>query len=503
MESIEVTPSPTAIQANSQEPHHSKLSSSRVGWMAASGVLAGVAVLFAVLPWLEVSPSIQAGLAMLSGLLSAFGDGSYSLPSIAPAYSVPQFIDLAQALDQVNVWLKAFEAGTEYFSQAQEASKAVGAIVIVLYAIVAIWAIALVTSTVGLVRYFVTHARKKAVAIVGLSLLLALSGAWTIGYNLLFVAAEGADSVVAGHALNAVLCMIFCIGSVVSLGISSRFAGVSEKSKMVESASPGILPEAAPLDLASDSKGREDVKFNPIRKGSRAVVTVALVGGAIVAVAIALGMAMLLGPSFNQGAPIAQSESQLNSGERAGQASGVDDSSTAQESAEGIAASIDGAELSEQTVSDYISDFRKTADLQDDDLWTEWLEENGYTAESVRDEVIEFYIGEYLLNLACEENSVTITEEELQSELANTRSLFESEEAYEDALAESNITEDSYVETVLEPNLRIEKLMEAVEGEKYATEEELNEAYQSWMETYRASKQIAISDMPLGLPYDV
>ena len=91
----------------------------------------------------------------------------------------------------------------------------------------------------------------------------------------------------------------------------------------------------------------------------------------------------------------------------------------------------------------------------------------------------------------------------MQSELANTRSLFESEEAYEDALAESNITEDSYVETVLEPNLRIEKLMEAVEGEKYATEEELNEAYQSWMEAYRASKQIAISDMPLGLPYDV
>lgn len=118
-----------------------------------------------------------------------------------------------------------------------------------------------------------------------------------------------------------------------------------------------------------------------------------------------------------------------------------------------VAATVNGQDIMEQTVTDYVADFRQSASLESDEAWGQWLVANSYTPESVREEVIDYYVNQDLYEQAAAEYNVTVEQ---------TKAMFESEEAFQQALEASNMTEESYIETVIQPNLLQTKLAEAV-----------------------------------------
>ena len=127
-----------------------------------------------------------------------------------------------------------------------------------------------------------------------------------------------------------------------------------------------------------------------------------------------------------------------------------------------VAATVNGQQIMEQTVTDYIADFRANTSLETDEAWGEWMVNDGSTTETVREEVIDYYINQDLYDQAASEYSVTVEQADIDAAMEETKAMFESDEAFQQALEASNMTEESYIEDVIRPNLLQTKLAEAV-----------------------------------------
>lgn len=137
-----------------------------------------------------------------------------------------------------------------------------------------------------------------------------------------------------------------------------------------------------------------------------------------------------------------------------------------------VAATVNGQEIMEQTVTDYVADFRANTSLETDEAWGEWMVANGYTPQSVREEVIDYYVNQDLYEQAANEYGVAVEQADVDAALEETKAMFESEEAFQEALEASNMTEESYIEDVIRPNLLQTKLAEAVSAEESGAEGE-------------------------------
>ena len=127
-----------------------------------------------------------------------------------------------------------------------------------------------------------------------------------------------------------------------------------------------------------------------------------------------------------------------------------------------VAGTVNGQDIMEQTITDYIANFRTSSSLESDEAWGEWMVANGYTPESVREEVIDYYVNQDLYDQAAKEYNVTVEQADIDAAMEETKAMFESDEAFQEALEASSMTEESYIEDVIRPNLLQTKLAEAV-----------------------------------------
>ncbi len=156
-----------------------------------------------------------------------------------------------------------------------------------------------------------------------------------------------------------------------------------------------------------------------------------------------------------------------------------------------VAATVNGQDIMEQTVTDYVATFRADNGLDSDEAWGDWMVSNNYTPETVREEVIEYYIKQDLYDQVAAEYNVAVEQADIDEAMAQTKAMFESEEAFQQALEASGMTEETYIETNLRPQLMETKLADAVaaaEGEQgddallaqaQATSEQFNGAKRS------------------------
>ena len=127
-----------------------------------------------------------------------------------------------------------------------------------------------------------------------------------------------------------------------------------------------------------------------------------------------------------------------------------------------VAATVNGQDIMEQTITDYVAQFRADNGYESDEAWGEWMVANNYTPETVREEVIEYYVKQDLYEQAATEYNVAIEQADIDEAMAQTKAMFESDEAFQQALEASGLTEETYIETSLRPRLMESKLAEAV-----------------------------------------
>ena len=130
----------------------------------------------------------------------------------------------------------------------------------------------------------------------------------------------------------------------------------------------------------------------------------------------------------------------------------------------GVAATVNGAEIQEDTITKYIQDFRTSSDLTSDDDWGNWMKENSFDPATVRDQVIDYYVENELKKQACDEKGITVEQSQVDDEINNMKANYDSDDAWKQALSSAGLTEDQYRESV-EAGLLDKALEGAVAGD--------------------------------------
>lgn len=164
----------------------------------------------------------------------------------------------------------------------------------------------------------------------------------------------------------------------------------------------------------------------------------------------------------------------------------------------GVAATVNGSEIEEDTITKYIQDFRTSSELTTDQDWANWMNENSLDPETVRSQVVDYYTEVELKKQACDEKGITVDESQVNEQIDTMKANYASDEEWQTALSSAGITEEQYRESI-EDGLRDEALMNTIAGDSATAEdsqvlEMLNTYYTMFNGAKRSSHILFSSD---------
>lgn len=127
----------------------------------------------------------------------------------------------------------------------------------------------------------------------------------------------------------------------------------------------------------------------------------------------------------------------------------------------GTAATVNGVEIKEDTITKYVQDFRTSYEITTNDTWAQWLVENSFTPEDVRNQVIDYYVDLELEKQAAAENNITVDAAQVDEQITAMKANYSSDSEWQNALSTMGITEEEYRASI-EEGLRQAALQEAV-----------------------------------------
>ncbi|MCH4185067.1 MAG: peptidylprolyl isomerase [Eggerthellaceae bacterium] len=110
----------------------------------------------------------------------------------------------------------------------------------------------------------------------------------------------------------------------------------------------------------------------------------------------------------------------------------------------GVAATVNGTEIQEQTITDYIQNFRTSAGVTSEDDWGSWMAQYSTTPSAVREQVIDYYTGIELIKQAADQYDVTVSDDDVDAQVEKMKEKYNSDDEWTSALSSAGMTEDSY-----------------------------------------------------------
>ena len=154
----------------------------------------------------------------------------------------------------------------------------------------------------------------------------------------------------------------------------------------------------------------------------------------------------------------------------------------------GVAAKVDGVNITEDTVTKQIMNVRTSGGYDTDKKWAQYLVDNGMTPESYRASVIDSLARQYLVQKAEKEYDVQVTDEDVEQAWKDAAANYESEEAFENQIKMFGFTKDSYKQQ-LESTLKQTKLKEKVAKAADPTDQEVIDYLNSNLSTYNDARR--------------
>lgn len=157
-----------------------------------------------------------------------------------------------------------------------------------------------------------------------------------------------------------------------------------------------------------------------------------------------------------------------------------------------VAATIDGDNIMEQTITDYIQNYRKAADLENDDDWAKYLVSSNMTASTMRDQAIDYYERQEVIKKDAASKGITVSTDDVNSQIEDIKNYY----GYDDAKLEEQVkkigyTMDSYREYVQEQLLE-QKLSDNVTADVSASDDDILKMAQSYKDSLNGSKELKV-----------
>lgn len=162
---------------------------------------------------------------------------------------------------------------------------------------------------------------------------------------------------------------------------------------------------------------------------------------------------------------------------------------------DGIAAVVNGVEIPESRLNNYVEYFRNVMGLEDDEDWAAFVNQGYGNTEGVRSFVLELFMNQELVRQAAAASGIVITDEEVDEAIADdmASNQIEDEDVYWNLIANSGLSTDEY-KSILENQILQNKIIEMVNPES-SYEDELDDRILTYIkENYPARANIESLD---------
>lgn len=154
----------------------------------------------------------------------------------------------------------------------------------------------------------------------------------------------------------------------------------------------------------------------------------------------------------------------------------------------GVAATVNGVNITEDTVTNQIMSVRSSYGYGSDGSWAQYLSDSGMTPESYRENVINSYARQYLLTQAEKEYNIEVTDEDIEDAWQDFVSGYDSEDDAVSQLQMYGYTEDTYKQS-LQSSLEQQKLRDAVAPAEDPTDDEIISYVNDNLDTYNDARR--------------
>lgn len=154
----------------------------------------------------------------------------------------------------------------------------------------------------------------------------------------------------------------------------------------------------------------------------------------------------------------------------------------------GVAATVNGVNIKEDTVTKQIMSLRQSS-YQSDKEWATYLADQGLTPETYREDVIDNYVQQYLLTEAQREKQIKVTQDDLDSAWNDAVNSYGGDEGtFLEFISQMGFDKATYMES-LKGSIAQDKLKDAVAPHKDATDEEIIAAINEDIDTYNNARR--------------
>lgn len=154
----------------------------------------------------------------------------------------------------------------------------------------------------------------------------------------------------------------------------------------------------------------------------------------------------------------------------------------------GVAATVNGQEISEQAVTDEVAHIRAQSGLSDKDQWGKFLVQNDMTPESVRENVIDTMVEKKLIKDACADLDIVIEDSEVDEAINSFKENYQSDESWKNALEQAGFTEESYRDNI-NGSMAEKKVGEHFEEQVEVTDEDYVSSAKTYASYYDGAKR--------------
>lgn len=167
---------------------------------------------------------------------------------------------------------------------------------------------------------------------------------------------------------------------------------------------------------------------------------------------------------------------------------GCSGASGASDATGAVAATVNGAEISEDEVTAMVDSVRDQQSLSDEEAWGTWMAQYGYTPESVREEVLDGLINQELLLQKAGDRGVTVDDATVDENVESMKANYENDEKWQAALTSVGITEDQYRENI-KLSLLYQGVVDSFADEAAPTDEQLLSSASTYAMYYNGAKR--------------
>lgn len=154
----------------------------------------------------------------------------------------------------------------------------------------------------------------------------------------------------------------------------------------------------------------------------------------------------------------------------------------------GVAATVNGEEISEQSVTDEVNHVRAQSGLSDDEQWGKFLVQNDMTPEKVREDVIDNMVEKLLIQRACADLDIVVEDTEVDEAINKFKENYSSDESWKNALEQAGFTEESYRQNI-NGSMTEKKVGEYFEEQVEVTDDDYVSSAKTYASYYDGAKR--------------